>query len=169
MGCECLGSQACSAHRRTLFSCFHSFSLFSASSLPLAYCGCTCTQEGVASGFVASEGWVQGGAGVQLVLIPAVVSMGSADHRLNLAEILSQNYGVREEREEEDDAQEKQKSLEELEKSFSASQVKAAREGKGKLPDGFSCFSLTVLAPKIPVGNCFACSVLCLSPPTNRS
>ncbi|KAM6395845.1 mesoderm induction early response protein 2 isoform 3-T3 [Rhynochetos jubatus] len=48
--------------------------------------------------------------------------MGSADHRLNLAEILSQNYGVREEREEEDDAQEKQKSLEELEKSFSASQ-----------------------------------------------
>ncbi|XP_074664723.1 mesoderm induction early response protein 2 isoform X2 [Strix aluco] len=52
----------------------------------------------------------------------AVVSMGSADHRLNLAEILSQNYGVREEREEEDDTQEKQKSLEELEKSFSASQ-----------------------------------------------
>ncbi|XP_065714470.1 mesoderm induction early response protein 2 isoform X2 [Patagioenas fasciata] len=52
----------------------------------------------------------------------AVVSMGSADHRLNLAEILSQNYGVREEREEGDDAQEKQKSLEELEKSFSASQ-----------------------------------------------
>ncbi|XP_071583538.1 mesoderm induction early response protein 2 isoform X1 [Heliangelus exortis] len=53
----------------------------------------------------------------------AVVSMGSADHRLNLAEILSQNYGVREERDEDDDdAQEKQKSLEELEKSFSASQ-----------------------------------------------
>ncbi|NXH17215.1 MIER2 protein, partial [Bucco capensis] len=52
----------------------------------------------------------------------AVVSMGSADHRLNLAEILSQNYGVREEREEEEDAQEKQKTLEELEKSFSASQ-----------------------------------------------
>ncbi|XP_010561429.1 PREDICTED: mesoderm induction early response protein 2 isoform X3 [Haliaeetus leucocephalus] len=52
----------------------------------------------------------------------AVVSMGSADHRLNLAEILSQNYGVREEREE-DDTQEKQKSLEELEKSFSASQL----------------------------------------------
>ncbi|XP_064353658.1 mesoderm induction early response protein 2 isoform X3 [Dromaius novaehollandiae] len=52
----------------------------------------------------------------------AVVSMGSADHRLNLAEILSQNYGVREEREEEEDTQEKQKSLEELEKSFSASQ-----------------------------------------------
>ncbi|XP_075579814.1 mesoderm induction early response protein 2 isoform X2 [Pelecanus crispus] len=48
--------------------------------------------------------------------------MGSADHRLNLAEILSQNYGVREEREEDDDTQEKQKSLEELEKSFSASQ-----------------------------------------------
>lgn len=67
----------------------------------------------------------------QLLLIPAVVSMGSADHRLNLAEILSQNYGVREEREEEDDTQEKQKSLEELEKSISASQVKAAREGKG--------------------------------------
>ncbi|XP_054038115.1 mesoderm induction early response protein 2 isoform X2 [Rissa tridactyla] len=53
----------------------------------------------------------------------AVVSMGSADHRLNLAEILSQNYGVREEREEEDDTQEKQKSLEELEKSISASQL----------------------------------------------
>ncbi|XP_074933418.1 mesoderm induction early response protein 2 isoform X1 [Phalacrocorax aristotelis] len=53
----------------------------------------------------------------------AVVSMGSADHRLNLAEILSQNYGVREEREEDDDSQEKQKSLEELEKSFSASQL----------------------------------------------
>ncbi|XP_061871042.1 mesoderm induction early response protein 2 isoform X4 [Colius striatus] len=53
----------------------------------------------------------------------AVVSMGSADHRLNLAEILSQNYGVREEREEDDDPQEKQKSLEELEKSFSASQL----------------------------------------------
>lgn len=70
-----------------------------------------------------------GGASVQLLLIPAVVSMGSADHRLNLAEILSQNYGVREEREE-DDTQEKQKSLEELEKSFSASQVKAAGEGK---------------------------------------
>ncbi|XP_068775926.1 mesoderm induction early response protein 2 isoform X4 [Struthio camelus] len=51
-----------------------------------------------------------------------IVSMGSADHRLNLAEILSQNYGVREEREEEEDTQEKQKSLEELEKSFSASQ-----------------------------------------------
>ncbi|KAI1230532.1 hypothetical protein IHE44_0009993 [Lamprotornis superbus] len=65
---------------------------------------------------------VQGGASVQLLLIPAVVSMGSADHRLNLAEILSQNYGVREEREE-DDTQEKQKSLEELEKSFSASQL----------------------------------------------
>ncbi|XP_068775924.1 mesoderm induction early response protein 2 isoform X2 [Struthio camelus] len=52
-----------------------------------------------------------------------IVSMGSADHRLNLAEILSQNYGVREEREEEEDTQEKQKSLEELEKSFSASQL----------------------------------------------
>ncbi|KFP89063.1 Mesoderm induction early response protein 2, partial [Apaloderma vittatum] len=52
----------------------------------------------------------------------AVVSMGSADHRLNLAEILSQNYGVREEREEEDDTQEKQKSLEELEKSLGDSQ-----------------------------------------------
>lgn len=64
--------------------------------------------------------------------------MGSADHRLNLAEILSQNYGVREEREEEEDTQEKQKSLEELEKSFSASQVKAG--GEGKLPAGFSHF-----------------------------
>ncbi|NWU94823.1 MIER2 protein, partial [Upupa epops] len=53
----------------------------------------------------------------------AVVSMGSADHRLNLAEILSQNYGVREEREEEDDdAEAKQKSLEELEKTFSSPQ-----------------------------------------------
>ncbi|XP_067414874.1 mesoderm induction early response protein 2 [Emydura macquarii macquarii] len=52
----------------------------------------------------------------------AVVSMGSADHRFTLAEILSQNYGVREEREEEEDTQEKEKSLEELEKSFSASQ-----------------------------------------------
>uniref|UniRef100_A0A8C3HB16 MIER family member 2 n=1 Tax=Chrysemys picta bellii TaxID=8478 RepID=A0A8C3HB16_CHRPI len=52
----------------------------------------------------------------------AVVSMGSSDHRFTLAEILSQNYGVREEKEEEDDTQEKEKSLEELEKSFSASQ-----------------------------------------------
>uniref|UniRef100_A0A8C3SXJ4 MIER family member 2 n=1 Tax=Chelydra serpentina TaxID=8475 RepID=A0A8C3SXJ4_CHESE len=52
----------------------------------------------------------------------AVVSMGSSDHRFTLAEILSQNYGVREEREEEEDTQEKEKSLEELEKSFSASQ-----------------------------------------------
>uniref|UniRef100_A0A8C8VHY8 MIER family member 2 n=1 Tax=Pelusios castaneus TaxID=367368 RepID=A0A8C8VHY8_9SAUR len=55
-------------------------------------------------------------------LIPAVVSMGSADHRFTLAEILSQNYGVREEREEDEGMQEKEKSLEELEKSFSASQ-----------------------------------------------
>ncbi|XP_039556373.1 mesoderm induction early response protein 2 isoform X2 [Passer montanus] len=69
----------------------------------------------------SAAGVVHGDASVQLLLIPAVVSMGSADHRLNLAEILSQNYGVREEREE-DDTQEKQKSLEELEKSFSASQ-----------------------------------------------
>ncbi|XP_039371987.1 mesoderm induction early response protein 2 isoform X2 [Mauremys reevesii] len=53
----------------------------------------------------------------------AVVSMGSSDHRFTLAEILSQNYGVREEREEEEDTQEKGKSLEELEKSFSASQL----------------------------------------------
>ncbi|XP_075758685.1 mesoderm induction early response protein 2 isoform X4 [Pelodiscus sinensis] len=54
----------------------------------------------------------------------AVVSMGSADHRFTLAEILSQNYGVREEREEEEeDTQEKEKSLEELEKSFTASQL----------------------------------------------
>ncbi|XP_061457585.1 mesoderm induction early response protein 2 isoform X2 [Rhineura floridana] len=58
----------------------------------------------------------------------AVVSMGSADHRFNLAEILSQNYGVREETEEEeeeeeqDHAQGKAKPLEELEKSFNASQ-----------------------------------------------
>uniref|UniRef100_A0A8C8RTP3 MIER family member 2 n=1 Tax=Pelusios castaneus TaxID=367368 RepID=A0A8C8RTP3_9SAUR len=52
----------------------------------------------------------------------AVVSMGSADHRFTLAEILSQNYGVREEREEDEGMQEKEKSLEELEKSFSASQ-----------------------------------------------
>lgn len=87
------------------------------------------TQEGIIPGFVASQDLVHGGANVQC-LIPAVVSMGSADHRLNLAEILSQNYGVKEEREE-DDTQEKQKSLEELEKSFSASQVKAAGEGKG--------------------------------------
>uniref|UniRef100_A0A803WH46 MIER family member 2 n=3 Tax=Ficedula albicollis TaxID=59894 RepID=A0A803WH46_FICAL len=79
------------------------------------------TQEGIIPGFVASQDLVHGGASVQLLLIPAVVSMGSADHRLNLAEILSQNYGVREEREE-DDTQEKQKSLEELEKSFSATQ-----------------------------------------------
>ncbi|XP_053151053.1 mesoderm induction early response protein 2 isoform X3 [Hemicordylus capensis] len=52
----------------------------------------------------------------------AVVSMGSADHRFNLAEILSQNYGVREETEEEEHAQGKTKPLEELEKSFNASQ-----------------------------------------------
>lgn len=66
--------------------------------------------------------------------------MGSADHRLNLAEILSQNYGVREEREEEEDTQEKQKSLEELEKSFSASQVKAGGEGKGNYLLDFLAF-----------------------------
>ncbi|XP_074834488.1 mesoderm induction early response protein 2 isoform X4 [Carettochelys insculpta] len=52
----------------------------------------------------------------------AVVSMGSADHRFTLAEILSQNYGVREEKEEEEETQGKEKSLEELEKSFGASQ-----------------------------------------------
>uniref|UniRef100_A0A7M4ENS6 MIER family member 2 n=1 Tax=Crocodylus porosus TaxID=8502 RepID=A0A7M4ENS6_CROPO len=70
--------------------------------------------------------------------------MGSADHRFNLAEILSQNYGVREEREEEEDTQEKEKSLEELEKSFSPSQVHTAREEKGTcLPTVLS--SLTVL------------------------
>lgn len=91
-------------------------------------------------GFVAPEDFVQSVASAQL-LIPAVVSMGSADHRLNLAEILSQNYGVREEREEEDDVQEKQKSLEELEKSFSASQVKAARERRGSYL--IVCFSST--------------------------
>lgn len=87
--------------------------------------------------------------------------MGSADHRLNLAEILSQNYGVREEREEEDDTQEKQKSLEELEKSFSASQVKAAREGKGNyllVPKIFMC-TLT----------CSAGNALCLGPPISES
>lgn len=70
--------------------------------------------------------------------------MGSADHRFNLAEILSQNYGVREERDEEEDTQEKEKSLEELEKSFSPSQVHTAREEKGTcLPTVLS--SLTVL------------------------
>ncbi|XP_074834489.1 mesoderm induction early response protein 2 isoform X5 [Carettochelys insculpta] len=53
----------------------------------------------------------------------AVVSMGSADHRFTLAEILSQNYGVREEKEEEEETQGKEKSLEELEKSFGASQL----------------------------------------------
>ncbi|XP_027756872.1 mesoderm induction early response protein 2 isoform X3 [Empidonax traillii] len=68
-----------------------------------------------ARGLCPGEPALQSAAGT------SVVSMGSADHRLNLAEILSQNYGVREEREE-DDTQEKQKSLEELEKSFSASQ-----------------------------------------------
>ncbi|XP_060088702.1 mesoderm induction early response protein 2 isoform X2 [Heteronotia binoei] len=52
----------------------------------------------------------------------AVVPMGSADHRFNLAEILSQNYGVREEREEEEHTHGKAKPLEELEKSFNASQ-----------------------------------------------
>ncbi|XP_063002983.1 mesoderm induction early response protein 2 [Elgaria multicarinata webbii] len=54
----------------------------------------------------------------------AVVSMGSADHRFNLAEILSQNYGVQEETEEEeqDQTQGKAKPFEELEKSFNASQ-----------------------------------------------
>lgn len=70
--------------------------------------------------------------------------MGSADHRLNLAEILSQNYGVREEREDDDDTQEKQKSLEELEKTFSASQVMAEREGKGNyLLDFLVCYYST--------------------------
>ncbi|XP_007435745.1 mesoderm induction early response protein 2 isoform X3 [Python bivittatus] len=52
--------------------------------------------------------------------------MGSADHRFNLAEILSQNYGVQEKTEDEDEEQdhpqEKAKPLEELEKSFNASQ-----------------------------------------------
>ncbi|KAM9102363.1 mesoderm induction early response protein 2 isoform X1 [Sarcophilus harrisii] len=50
----------------------------------------------------------------------AVVSMGSDDHRFNLSEILSQNYGIREEQEGE--TQDKEKSLEELEKSFNTSQ-----------------------------------------------
>ncbi|KAL7993004.1 hypothetical protein Chor_017260 [Crotalus horridus] len=52
--------------------------------------------------------------------------MGSADHRFNLAEILSQNYGVQEKTEEADEepdhAEEKAKPLEEIEKSFNASQ-----------------------------------------------
>ncbi|XP_026542868.1 mesoderm induction early response protein 2 [Notechis scutatus] len=56
----------------------------------------------------------------------AVVSMGSADHRFNLAEILSQNYGVQEKAEEADEepdhAEEKAKPLEEIEKSFNAAQ-----------------------------------------------
>ncbi|XP_034976631.1 mesoderm induction early response protein 2 isoform X2 [Zootoca vivipara] len=55
----------------------------------------------------------------------AVVSMGSGDHRFNLAEILSQNYGVREETEEEqrqEHSQGKAKPLEDLDKSFNASQ-----------------------------------------------
>nr|XP_016854893.1 PREDICTED: mesoderm induction early response protein 2-like [Anolis carolinensis] len=63
----------------------------------------------------------------------AVVSMGSADHRFNLAEILSQNYGVREETEEEEEEAEeehhhqdheqgKAKPFDELEKSFHAAQ-----------------------------------------------
>nr|XP_060641122.1 mesoderm induction early response protein 2 isoform X2 [Anolis sagrei ordinatus] len=61
----------------------------------------------------------------------AVVSMGSADHRFNLAEILSQNYGVREETEEEEEEAEehhqdheqgKAKPFDDLEKSFHASQ-----------------------------------------------
>uniref|UniRef100_A0A8C6V655 MIER family member 2 n=1 Tax=Naja naja TaxID=35670 RepID=A0A8C6V655_NAJNA len=54
----------------------------------------------------------------------SVVSMGSADHRFNLAEILSQNYGVQEKaeeaNEEPDRAEEKAKPLEEIEKSFNA-------------------------------------------------
>ncbi|KAJ7308462.1 hypothetical protein JRQ81_009012, partial [Phrynocephalus forsythii] len=59
----------------------------------------------------------------------AVVSMGSADHRFNLAEILSRNYGVvREEADEveEDEEQEpeqgKGKAFEDLDKSFHDSQ-----------------------------------------------
>ncbi|XP_070588373.1 mesoderm induction early response protein 2 isoform X2 [Erythrolamprus reginae] len=56
----------------------------------------------------------------------AVVSMGSADHRFNLAEILSQNYGVQEKTEEAEEepehAEEKAKPLEEIEKSFNAAQ-----------------------------------------------
>ncbi|XP_069504217.1 mesoderm induction early response protein 2 isoform X2 [Ambystoma mexicanum] len=46
----------------------------------------------------------------------AVVSMGSADHRFNLAEILSQNYGVREETTDEVGTQDK--VIEELGKGF---------------------------------------------------
>ncbi|XP_072834296.2 mesoderm induction early response protein 2 isoform X2 [Pogona vitticeps] len=54
----------------------------------------------------------------------AVVSMGSADHRFNLAEILSQNYGVREEAEEQEKEcpQGKGKPFEDIDKSFNASQ-----------------------------------------------
>ncbi|KAH0625812.1 hypothetical protein JD844_034095 [Phrynosoma platyrhinos] len=58
----------------------------------------------------------------------AVVSMGSADHRFNLAEILSQNYGVREETEEEEEEDDehrdegKAKPFEELDKNFNAPQ-----------------------------------------------
>ncbi|XP_074061016.1 mesoderm induction early response protein 2 isoform X7 [Macrotis lagotis] len=46
--------------------------------------------------------------------------MGSDDHRFNLSEILSQNYDIQEEQESE--TRNKEKSLEELEKSFSTSQ-----------------------------------------------
>ncbi|XP_076977555.1 mesoderm induction early response protein 2 isoform X2 [Tamandua tetradactyla] len=46
----------------------------------------------------------------------AVVSMGSADHRLNLTDILSQNYSIQEEREEA--ARGPEKPEEELEKDF---------------------------------------------------
>lgn len=126
------------------------------------------TQEGIVPGFVTSEDLVQGGVSIQLPLIPAVVSMGSADHRLNLAEILSQNYGVREEREE-DDTQEKQKSLEELEKTFSASQVKAAREGKGNyLLDFLVSFYSTGTKDLCEKLTCSPGNALCLSPPINK-
>uniref|UniRef100_A0A8D2JH28 MIER family member 2 n=1 Tax=Varanus komodoensis TaxID=61221 RepID=A0A8D2JH28_VARKO len=54
----------------------------------------------------------------------AVLSVSSANHRFNLAEILSQNYRVREEAEEEeqDNAPGKATPFRELEKSFNASQ-----------------------------------------------
>lgn len=56
------------------------------------------------------------GAELTRLLSPTVVSMGSADHQFHLAEILSQNYGVREEHE--GAARGPEKPEEELEKDF---------------------------------------------------
>ena len=56
------------------------------------------------------------GAELTRLLSATVVSMGSADHQFHLAEILSQNYGVREEHE--GAAQGPEKPEEELEKDF---------------------------------------------------